>query len=140
MPTADAYARTSPFPSRHKQQLETTLERPGSSSDPPPSLVQHLQCTSPSQWDQIDPLQISHTRRRTPFAVYCSQGPAGQPRPSPIHPDIRFVVQLTLADACKIYFWGSLIKRVERCPRKDDGLVDVWAQLGGMTLSIWGHA
>ena len=41
-----------------------------------------------------------------------------------------------------MYFSGPLVKRLERQPDgqrplKDDGWVDVWAQLGGTTLSIW---
>ena len=66
----------------------------------------------------------------------------GQPAPAPLHPEIRSVVQLTLAHARKVYFSGPLVKRLERQPDgqrplKDDGWVDVWAQLGGTTLSIW---
>jgi CCR4-NOT transcriptional complex subunit CAF120 len=76
--------------------------------------------------------------------------PAEKPRPSgdqqqqrpSIHPEIRSVVQLTLAHARKVYFSGPLVRRVERQPdgarpHKDDGWIDVWAQLGGTTLSIW---
>jgi CCR4-NOT transcriptional complex subunit CAF120 len=66
----------------------------------------------------------------------------GQPASAPLHPEIRSVVQLTLAHARKVYFSGPLVKRLERQPdgqrpHKDDGWVDVWAQLGGTTLSIW---
>ena len=49
------------------------------SSDPPAAavhhqtLVQHLQWASPSQWAQVDPLQISRTPHRTPFAARPSQ-------------------------------------------------------------------
>ncbi|TDL25788.1 hypothetical protein BD410DRAFT_826381 [Rickenella mellea] len=64
------------------------------------------------------------------------------PPPAPTHPEIRSVVQLSLAHAQKIYFSGPLIRRVERQPdgtrpAKDDGWRDVWAQLGGTTLSVW---
>jgi CCR4-NOT transcriptional complex subunit CAF120 len=59
----------------------------------------------------------------------------------PLHPEIRSIVQLTLAHARKVYFSGPLIKRVQRQPDghrpKDDAWIDVWAQLGGTTLSIW---
>lgn len=66
-------------------------------------------------------------------------GPAAVP---PLHPEIRSVVQLTAAHAHKIYFSGPLVRRVERQPdgqrpAKDEGWCDVWAQLGGTTLSIW---
>jgi hypothetical protein len=68
--------------------------------------------------------------------------PASQPAPQPLHPEIRSVVQLTLAHAHKIYFSGPLVRRYERQPdgqrpAKDEGWKDVWAQLGGNTLSIW---
>lgn len=62
--------------------------------------------------------------------------------PAPLHPEIRSVVQLTISHAHKIYFSGPLVRRIERQadgqrPTKDEGWVDVWAQLGGTTLSIW---
>jgi hypothetical protein len=46
------------------------------------------------------------------------------------------------AHAQKVYFSGPLVRRVERTPdgakpAKDDGWLDVWAQLGGTTLSVW---
>jgi hypothetical protein len=72
--------------------------------------------------------------------------PASPPQPPPgtppLHPEIRSIVQLTAAHAHKIYFSGPLIRRIERQsdghkPHKDDGWCDVWAQLGGTTLSIW---
>lgn len=71
--------------------------------------------------------------------------PQPQPQPlapSPLHPEIRSVVQLTAAHAHKIYFSGPLVRRIERQadgqrPAKDEGWSDVWAQLGGTTLSIW---
>lgn len=76
------------------------------------------------------------------------QPPANAPSPSkaqspaPLHPEIRSVVQLTISHAHKIYFSGPLVRRIERQadgqrPTKDEGWVDVWAQLGGTTLSIW---
>ncbi|KAJ7126884.1 hypothetical protein C8R44DRAFT_779806 [Mycena epipterygia] len=62
--------------------------------------------------------------------------------PPPLHPEIRSVVQLTTAHARKIYFSGPLVRRIERQPdgqkpAKDEGWTEVWAQLGGTTLSIW---
>lgn len=69
-----------------------------------------------------------------------SQSPASPT--NSLHPEIRSVVQLTVAHAHKIYYSGPLVRRLERQPdgqkpHKDDGWVDVWAQLGGTTLSIW---
>ena len=60
----------------------------------------------------------------------------------PLHAEIRSIVQLTLAHAHKIYFSGPLVKRIERQPdgqkpARDEGWRDVWAQLGGTTLSVW---
>jgi len=69
--------------------------------------------------------------------------PAKQPvAPPPLHPEIRSVVGLTIAHAHKIYFSGPLVRRLERQPdgskpHKEEGWLDVWAQLGGTTLSIW---
>lgn len=65
-----------------------------------------------------------------------------QTLPQPLHPEIRSVVNLTVAHAHKIYCSGPLVRRVERQPdgqrpAKDEGWTDVWAQLGGTTLSIW---
>ena len=60
----------------------------------------------------------------------------------PLNPEIRSVVKLTNAHAHKIYFSGPLIHRFERQPdgqkpNKDEGWTEVWAQLGGTTLSVW---
>lgn len=51
-------------------------------------------------------------------------------------------MQLTLAHAHKIYISGPLVKHIERQPdgqkpARDEGWRDVWAQLGGTTLSVW---
>jgi CCR4-NOT transcriptional complex subunit CAF120 len=64
------------------------------------------------------------------------------PAPSSLHPEIRSVVQLTVAHAHKVYFSGPLVRRFERQPdgqkpHKDEGWIEVWAQLGGTTLSVW---
>jgi CCR4-NOT transcriptional complex subunit CAF120 len=76
--------------------------------------------------------------------------PQSQPQPqtqSPpptqqLHPEIRSVVQLNHAHAHKVYFSGPLIRRLEfnpggQKPIKDDGWTEIWAQLGGTTLSVW---
>lgn len=70
-------------------------------------------------------------------------GPSGAGNTQqPLHPEIRSVVQLTHAHAHKIYFSGPMVRKIERQPdgqkpHKDEGWVDVWAQLGGTTLSVW---
>jgi CCR4-NOT transcriptional complex subunit CAF120 len=66
----------------------------------------------------------------------------GQPQPMQLHPEIRSVVTLTHAHAHKVYMSGPMVRRIERLPdghhpTKDEGWRDVWAQLGGTTLSIW---
>lgn len=70
----------------------------------------------------------------------------GSPTPAPavpqMHPEIRSIVQLNVAHGRKVYFSGPLVRHLERepdgqRPRKDDGWSDVWAQLGGTTLSVW---
>lgn len=74
-----------------------------------------------------------------------SKPPAGAPSPEglpPLHPEIRSIVQLTVAQTQKVYFSGPLVRRVERQPdgqrsTKDGGWREVWAQLGGTTLSVW---
>jgi CCR4-NOT transcriptional complex subunit CAF120 len=61
--------------------------------------------------------------------------------PNGIHPEIQQVVGLTLAHSSKVYCSGPLVRRSERNPdgttSKDARWVDVWAQLGGTTLSVW---
>ena len=80
-------------------------------------------------------------------SMNASQNPA--PGPSrqlgSLHVEIRSVVSLTILHGQKIYFSGPLIRRIERQPdghkpAKDDGWTEVWAQLGGTTLSIWDMA
>ena len=67
---------------------------------------------------------------------------AGMTQTTQLHPEIRSVVNLTLAHAHKVYMSGPLVRRIERLPdghhpTKDEGWRDVWAQLGGTTLSVW---
>lgn len=86
--------------------------------------------------------QQQHTRTRTLSNTPSSNGAQTQTQPAPLHPEIRSIVQLTIAHAHKIYFSGPLVRRIERQPdghrpSKDDGWTNVWAQLGGTTLSIW---
>ncbi|KAF8592899.1 hypothetical protein BDV93DRAFT_567199 [Ceratobasidium sp. AG-I] len=69
-----------------------------------------------------------------PFAL----GPTG----IPLHPELRSALRLNCAHQQKVYYSGRLLKRVERStdgtrPAKDEGWIDVWCQLGGVTLSTW---
>ncbi|KAF7970072.1 hypothetical protein HWV62_25046 [Athelia sp. TMB] len=84
-------------------------------------------------------------RQMQPQAPRPAQPQPAAPQPTTLHPEIRSVVQLTLAHARKVYFSGPLVRRLERAPdggrpTKDEGWVNVWAQLGGTTLSIWDMA
>ncbi|KAF7424192.1 hypothetical protein PC9H_009495 [Pleurotus ostreatus] len=86
--------------------------------------------------------QQQHTRTRTLSNTPSLNGAQAQTQPAPLHPEIRSIVQLTIAHAHKIYFSGPLVRRIERQPdghrpSKDEGWTNVWAQLGGTTLSIW---
>jgi len=60
-----------------------------------------------------------------------------------LHPEIEQVVALTLAHSSKIYCSGALARKIERqsdgSPAKlhEAGWSDVWAQLGGTTMSVW---
>ena len=71
-----------------------------------------------------------------------TSGPTTPGQPPQLHPEIRSVVGLTLAHTHKVYFSGPLVRKIERGgdgqkPTKDEGWNEVWAQLGGTTLSIW---
>jgi CCR4-NOT transcriptional complex subunit CAF120 len=61
--------------------------------------------------------------------------------PNSVHPEIRSLVQLNAAHRRKIYYSGPLIRKMEFQPdgqkHKDDGWVEIWAQLCGTILSIW---
>ncbi|KAI0775168.1 hypothetical protein BD413DRAFT_611506 [Trametes elegans] len=86
--------------------------------------------THPRVLQKEPPLARTQTNQSTPAPV------------PPLHPEIRSVVQLTLAHAHKVYFSGPLVRRIERQPdgqkpSKDEGWREVWAQLGGTTLSVW---
>lgn len=145
--------RTSSFFSFRKQNGDSAPQRSPSmlSKAQPNGSVMRSDTSSqgqrgPSQQQQQPPPPTS------------SQGPPplqGQPssdqlarvtsaasQPQQLHPEIRSVVQLNGAHAHKIYFSGPLVRRIERQPdgqrpSKDDGWTEVWAQLGGTTLSIW---
>ncbi|KAL0574993.1 hypothetical protein V5O48_006981 [Marasmius crinis-equi] len=94
---------------------------------------------------QPQPQEPSSTSPKLPQAQAQSQSSPTQSQASQqgqLHPEIRSVVQLTAAHAHKVYVSGRLVRRVERDanghrPTKDEGWTEVWAQLGGTTLSIW---
>ncbi|KAG8790583.1 hypothetical protein FRC12_011510 [Ceratobasidium sp. 428] len=87
----------------------------------------------PQQQPPLSPPQQMQGQE-SPFAL----GPTG----IPLHPELRSVLRLNAAHQQKIYYSGRLSKRVERGtdgsrPTKDEGWIDIWCQLGGVTLSIW---
>ena len=142
-PTTMSHIRTSSFFSFRKQMH--------------PNNVHDHQHTSQSTNSQPDPdfaPQNNQQRSHTIGPLRSSSDKQHDPQPDltpaarrmsitapPLHPEIRSIVQLTLAHARKIYFSGPLVKRVQRQPDghrpKDDTWTEVWAQLGGTTLSIW---
>ncbi|KAL4072674.1 hypothetical protein V8B97DRAFT_1870105 [Scleroderma yunnanense] len=151
MPPAQSHARTSSFFSFRQRHTSQEQQRPGSSSGPPPTdfgptplQMGQSKSVGPGRPppDQQPDQQQPQQQQEQQSAVRSSSLTAGQPSPSPLHPEIRSVVQLTLGHARKVYFSGPLVKRTERMPdgqrpTKDEGWVEVWAQLSGTTLSIW---
>lgn len=150
-PSSHSHARTSSFFSfRNKQHQEPAQD----TSPPPTARPTNPNSGTPTDFGSPAPQMgqsksLGPTRspadqldQQQPTAMRRSSLAGGQPASPPLHPEIRSVVQLTLAHARKVYFSGPLVKRLERQPDgqrplKDDGWVDVWAQLGGTTLSIW---
>lgn len=93
---------------------------------------------SPNMARGPNPQQTGLTR--TLSMQETSKSPASTP--NSVHPEIRSLVHLDVAHRRKIYFSGPLIRKLERQadgqkPHKDDGWVEIWAQLGGTILSIW---
>ncbi|KAI0034243.1 hypothetical protein K488DRAFT_77395 [Vararia minispora EC-137] len=133
-PPAHGHSRSSSFFSLFKSgpgDPATQPARPASVVAEDPSRPSPPQGRRPSLEDR---------RRAPPPATPTS--PSGQQAQGQLHPEIRSVVQLTLAHAHKIYCSGPLVRRIEQlpdgnAPARDDGWRDVWAQLGGTTLSVW---
>ncbi|KAF8532202.1 hypothetical protein JB92DRAFT_3104305 [Gautieria morchelliformis] len=97
--------------------------------------------------DQRSPTsQISHMQSPPSSPTHTKRPSLGDALPMNANPtvqrEIKSVIDLALAHAHKIYYSGPLVRRIERLPDgnrpvRDDGWVDVWAQLGGTTLSVW---
>ncbi|KAG6898735.1 hypothetical protein C0993_004785 [Termitomyces sp. T159_Od127] len=104
---------------------------PASSSPHP-----HQSTPSPARTPSIQQKPQSQ-----PQAQVAQAQPRPQPRsqPPPLHLEIRSAVQLFTAHAHKIYYSGPLVRRIER-RTADEVWFEVWAQLGGTTLSIWDMA
>jgi len=89
---------------------------------------------------RLPPLPPASPLDRTPSLPTAGMTQANQA--TQLHPEIRSVVNLTHAHAHKVYMSGQMVRRIERLPdghhpTKDEGWRDVWAQLGGTTLSVW---
>jgi CCR4-NOT transcriptional complex subunit CAF120 len=135
--TAGTHTRSSSFFSFLRSNDNTPSTLPSRLAEPGP----RPQASS----DEIG--RLSDTRRPPlPTTPALDRSPslqvAGQSQLMQLHPEIRSVVTLTHAHAHKVYMSGPLVRRVERLPDghhpiKDEGWRDVWAQLGGTTLSIW---
>ncbi|KAH9481606.1 CCR4-NOT transcriptional complex subunit [Psilocybe cubensis] len=142
-PSSPSFSGGQPSPNQF------TPQPPMPQSPPPPAPApqqsQRPQA-QPQQSNAPNPSRTSNASQPTTLARSPSVGGAQNnpqpPAPPPLHPEIRSVVQLSIAHAHKIYFSGPLVRRLERQgdgqrPHKDEGWTDVWAQLGGTTLSIW---
>lgn len=129
----------------HSQSLQTVQEKAQTPAKFAPN----------TQQSGLGQLSVSSGMDRptppTPTSIQQEQPPPPPPphqrsasvnQPPQLHPEIRSIVQLSVAHAHKVYFSGPLIRRIERQadgnrPHKDEGWRDVWAQLGGTTLSVW---
>ncbi|KAH7913573.1 hypothetical protein BJ138DRAFT_1058757 [Hygrophoropsis aurantiaca] len=153
-----AHARTSSFFSFRNKPAQN-IDTQDNPTSPPPSSFHVRKTSAPNTGGPTDfgpaptPMDQSKSMGPSPRSPEQQAAPPTQRRlslgnqagPPPLHPEIRSVVQLTLAHARKIYFSGPLVRRIERQPdgqrpTKDEGWTDVWAQLGGTTLSIWDMA
>lgn len=121
------------------------------SSTQPPLAGNGVKPTSPGNGPTSAPLsQAKPTVDNTPLPPPPTSAPersstSGSLAPptstQPMHPEIRSILGLIIAQGRKIYFSGQLVHHSEREPdgtrSKDDGWHDVWAQLSGTTLSLW---
>lgn len=134
--TASTHTRSSSFFAFLRSNDNSPSTMPSRSAEPGP---RHQNSS-----DEIGrlPLETRQPSLPSPSALDRSPSLPAQSQPMQLHPEIRSVVTLTHAHAHKVYMSGPLIRRVERLPDghrpiKDEGWRDVWAQLGGTTLSIW---
>jgi CCR4-NOT transcriptional complex subunit CAF120 len=130
--TASTHTRSSSFFAFLRSNDNSPSTMPPRSAEPGP---RHQNSS-----DEIG--RLSQPLLPSPSALDRSPSLPAQSQPMQLHPEIRSVVTLTHAHAHKVYMSGPLIRRVERLPDghhpiKDEGWRDVWAQLGGTTLSIW---
>ncbi len=164
-PPSQLGQQTPPLPSPPTQptqmQMQGQAQRPGPPSTqptqmqaqrpgPPPTQPTQMQMQGQAQRPGLPPTQPSQIQMQRPGpqpqqpsqTTPPQQNAASQPPPPALHPEIRSVMQLNMAHAHKIYCSGPLVRRIERLPdgtkpSKDEGWIDIWAQLGGTTLSMW---
>ncbi|KAI9066236.1 hypothetical protein FKP32DRAFT_1673985 [Trametes sanguinea] len=149
----------SAFFSRKSSQQDDTPQSPpaaqrqpaepvGSEADAPQPRPEPPLPLSPQRAPSHDDSSVATSPRVLQKEPPLTRSQTNMPPPAPIpplHPEIRSVVTLTLAHAHKVYFSGPLVRRYERQPdgqkpSKDEGWREVWAQLGGTTLSVWDMA
>ena len=134
---ASTHSRSSSFFSFLKSNDNSPSTMPSRSAEPSPRHQNSNEIGLLSQEPRQPSLPSPSALDRSSSASVPAQS-----QPMQLHPEIRSVVTLTHAHAHKVYMSGPLIRRVERLPDghnpiKDEGWRDVWAQLGGTTLSIW---
>lgn len=100
-----------------------------------------LEAAMAANGQQTQTLSPSTNGNATP----AGNGAAPSAPPKQLHPEIRSIVQLSVAHAHKVYYSGPLVKHIERhadgrVVGKEEPWRDVWAQLGGTTLSVWDMA
>lgn len=159
-PPANTHTRSVSAFSLFSKSKATSQDEHGSSSPQPQSLRQNERSTFNGSGRQMSrtPPPLESTPEKAPQSPgsTTTSEPLSPPLPAkdnqpgwgssgagpPLHPEIRSIVQLTLAHTRKIYFSGPLVRKLERQPdgrkpAKDEGWRDIWCQLGGTTLSIW---
>lgn len=138
-PTPQGRPGSAGSPAQHGRSSSFFSFRTRSSTEPAATLTK----TRSNEFGQMSPRMQQQPAQPQP-QQQARPPPAqqGPPQPPQLHPEIRSVVQLTVAHAHKVYFSGPMVRRIERQPdghppAKDEGWKDVWGQLGGTTLSVW---
>lgn len=136
---------TASLPPQHVGELGEL--RNGAAHQPPPSASSRgpISPRAPAPSGNGERPQTAGNQQQNRPATPVRSATVGPPPATalpPLHPEIRSIVQLTVAHSQKVYFSGPLVRRIERQPdgqrpTKDEGWREVWAQLGGTTLSLW---
>ncbi|KAI0250241.1 hypothetical protein BJV78DRAFT_1128264 [Lactifluus subvellereus] len=136
-------------PPQTQTQTQSQAQSPPAQSQAQSPPAQSQAQSPPAQSQAQSP--PAQSQAQSPPAQFQAQSPPTQTQsqaqslpsqPQQLHPEIRSVVSLTHAHAHKVYMSGPMVRRIERLPdghqpTKDEGWREVWAQLGGTTLSIW---